>query len=933
VHQHLQQQQQQQQLFSGNQNPSQASGNQFQAFLSDSSLHHEIPQVMPPEQAHSQMGLEHHHAPLMQTNFHPLNNSNARIMMYPGSDASTGQGLAIGYLLGQDNSFSWQQLAMKASGHDQPLYTPVNSVKRDAVGQVRNPYASVQGSAMHGFYGGMGKLPAAPSPHVNRPIPRSLGMGPSGLFGPDGRSEVFNMADQSNNQAGKFQAPPAKMLFGQTVQQQPPLPPPLLPPPPPPVKNPQGFSSNLHSKILLSANQQSMEEMQSRHHHHQQQQQQQQSVRTNAAQQQQQGGPAQVKLFAQSLTPLDHPMQQNLMARNSDSAQHQEQARAMSALQQSSFNVLQARNQTMGASPSNYYQQGSTTHAGGSFSSTSTNDAKQKSMWNSYDLEPDASQVELPMGLTAGNSDEVPMSLMAGTSDDMLKNQWTGLSETQARADAEVALTSGRLKAQQSLWGNHNLQQSELANELDSMSPGMQTSHGSQETVGGQAIDGSQLNGNNLQQSSIQPGTTISSMTENERQEEMQSSQQQESSWRDQSRLQPSPPQAAAPSNSSFQAFTDVQNRPQRNWKSLWQDVPDTENTSQLAEIEKQQQQQNTLWGQRLQPQSSSHGGGSQSQSQLPNHNAGMSQSSWSGPQNSSQAEQLFQGTTRQQQQQQHYQNRQQQQVLMPGSSESGHVYQDVDGRQQPSNHGPNFLQGMGHPSQLMADRDSTSGSAQGGSILPPQDHGYHHGAAYPQSNASGDGRQTVAHNNSVGSTSENQYFLQYANPSSGQANLQQQGGGGSNGWSPQISRQGVDNLTLAAQLENVDLRQQQQHQQQQQQQQQDGRVQLQLSNHQTENSFSALMKAKGPASLQEESSAGESGMLGLKSFQMGTTAATYRQQAALDRMAMQNRYPENMLAQRAGLAFAHGPVTFPNGLFPNVKDVRTSSDPGMLSG
>jgi hypothetical protein len=90
-------------------------------------------------------------------------------------------------------------------------------------------------------------------------------------------------------------------------------------------------------------------------------------------------------------------------------------------------------------------------------------------------------------------------------------------------------------------------------------------------------------------------------------------------------------------------------------------------------------------------------------------------------------------------------------------------------------------------------------------------------------------------------------------------------------------------------------------------------------------------MKAKGPASLQEESSAGESGMLGLKSFQMGTTAAAYRQQAALDRMAMQNRYPENMLAQRAGLAFAHG--TLPSGLFPNVKDVRTSSDPGMLSG
>jgi hypothetical protein len=78
-------------------------------------------------------------------------------------------------------------------------------------------------------------------------------------------------------------------------------------------------------------------------------------------------------------------------------------------------------------------------------------------------------------------------------------------------------------------------------------------------------------------------------------------------------------------------------------------------------------------------------------------------------------------------------------------------------------------------------------------------------------------------------------------------------------------------------------------------------RVQLQLSNNQTENSFSALMKAKGAASLLQEnsSSAGAgSGMSGFKPLQpAGTAAATHRHQNQLQRMRMLNRMSDETLA------------------------------------
>ncbi len=896
VHQHLHQQQQQSQhqLFSGNnQNHSQATGNQLQAFLSDNSLHDVPHQVVmqQPERAHPQIGLEHHHT-LTQSGFQTVNNSNnnARNVMYSGNDPSAaGQGPAIGYLLGQDNSFSWQQLAMKASGHDHPLYASANSVKRDALGQALHPYASVQGNAMHGFYGGMGKLPAAASSHVNRPIPRSLGMGPSALFGIEGQSEVFNIGDQADIQARKIQASRAKLLFGQTVQQQ--------RAPPHPVKNPQGFSRNLHQNMFLSANQQSMEELQSRHHHHHHQQQQQQSVRTNAAQQQ--GSTPQVKLSAQSLTPLN-PMQQNLMGGNNGAAvqQHHEQAQAVTALQQSSFNVLQARNQTMGASPSNsYYEQASSHAAGGNFllTSAAADNVKQQQMWNSYALEPEAaSQIEVPMELmTAGT-----------TSDGMVKSQWTtGLLETQACADMEEgALMSERLKPQQTLWSTHNnLQQSPgSVAELDSRAPSMQSSHcSSQQTMGGQAsaeFDGKQLNSSDLQPNSLQPGTTMSSLmdVEHGRQQEMHSPHQ-EGSWHDHSLLQPRlQPPVAAPSNSSLEVFADIENPPQTNWKRAWRSVSDSEDTSELAE---QQQQQNMIWGPSHQPNSSSHGGGSQSQMQLNPPDSRMSQSSWSVPQNSSQTEQLFPVVNRQQQQW-HNKTHQEQQILMPASPESGQVYHDVNEGHRPSNQVPNFPQGMRHPSQFMTDKDSTSASGQGAAALSAQEHGYYLGA-YPQSNVSRDQRQNIVHN-SVGSSSGSQDSLHYTN-SSGEAHPPQQQGGGSNGWSHQIFRQSLDNPALS----NMDLRQQQQGPDN------TSRVQLQLSNNQTENSFSALMKAKGAASLLQEdsSSAGAgSGMSGFKPLQpAGTAAATHRHQNQLQRMRMLNRMSDEALALWTQSQFAAG--------------------------
>jgi hypothetical protein len=269
-------QHQQQQLFLGNQN--QASGNQFQAFLGEGSLQ-DLPQVMQqqPERVNpQQMGVEGHH-PFIQPNVQAVNQNNAGNAMYSSqNEAGAGQG-PINYLLGQDPSFSWHQLAIKASGLDQSMHASVASSSK--AGQQSNPYASAQGGAVPGFSGGMGKQPT-PTSQINRPIPRSLGAGPSPLFGMDGRPAA------TDHQASK-----AKMLFGQAMQQQ-------QQSPSEAAKHIQGFPGNSQQNNHNPANRQALEEAQ---------RQQQQNLRGNAVQQ---DGAPHVKLFAQSLTGSLDPIQQ-----------------------------------------------------------------------------------------------------------------------------------------------------------------------------------------------------------------------------------------------------------------------------------------------------------------------------------------------------------------------------------------------------------------------------------------------------------------------------------------------------------------------------------------------------------------------------------------------------------------------------------------------
>lgn len=719
-----------------------------------------------------QTGAEEHH-PFVPSNVQAVNQNNAGNLMYSNqNEGGAGQG-PINYLLGQDNSFSWHQLAMKASGLDQSMHaSAANSSK---AGQQSNPYANVHDGGAPGFLGGMGKHPT-PTAQINRPIPRSLGAGPSPLFGMEGRP------DGPDHQASK-----AKMLFGQAMQQQQ-----QQQQPPQAAKHMQGFAGNAQPSNYASASRQVFE-AQRRH---------QQNLRGNSVQQ---DGTPHVKLFAQSLTPLDPIQQQqqqqhNLMAANRNA--QNPQVRHANILQQSALNMTQERNPHLIANPGHHYQQG-VNQAGGSFLQNAS-DRKQQPMWNNYEMEPQASQVEVPV-------------MMPGNADSLLKsNCWPAGSDGHAAPDAENSLAFERSKMQPNSWGVHGVQPSNSQSSGDVGSRhhtpqgGAVVQQGTPKSTDGHPL-ANQANGAVMHQGSLQSGTSMLELSEleaNGRQQELQNSQE-ETNWRNHSLLQASPQQSVA-TNSSLQAFTDT-DRAQTSWKSLWQSVQNSGNSSQLAETEKGQQ--NTLWGQNN-PQVAG------PQPELSDGaNARMALNGWGGAQGTMQAD--ASGESQQA-------GRAEQQVMLSGSPQPAQGFQDVEGRQQLSNQGPSFQEALSQAS--LSDNDPSSASQHidqsfqnASSFAHPMDRD---GNAVNSSDA-------VGHSSS---SKESMHFSKFPvdhQTSLNKGNLHNQGQ--VNAWSSDTRQRFNDSARL---LDNSG--------------QQEGRVQLQLSNQQAENRLASLMNARA-SNMQEE--------------------------------------------------------------------------------
>lgn len=801
---------QQHQLFAGNQ--SQASGNQFQAFLGEGSLQ-DLPQVMQhqPERVNShQTGAEEHH-PFVPPNVQAVNQNNSGSLMYPQNEAGAGQG-PINYLLGQDNSFSWHQLAIKASALDQSMHaSAANSSK---AGQPSNPYANVHDGAVPGFLGGMGKHPT-PTAQINRPIPRSLGAGPSPLFGMEGRAEG------PDHQASK-----AKMIFGQAMQQQ--------QQPPQAAKHMQGFAGNTQQSNY-PASRQVLEAAQRRH---------QQSLRGNAVQQ---DGTPHVKLFAQSLTSLDpiqqqQQQQQNLMAANRNA--QNPQVRHANILQQSALNMTPERNPHLTVNPGHHYQQG-VNQAGGSFLQNAS-DRKQQPMWNNYEMEPQASQVEVPV-------------MLPGNADSLLKsNCWPAGSEANAAPDADNSLAFERSKMQQNVWGVHGVQPSNSQSSGDVGSRhhtpqgGAVVQQGTPKSSGGHPL-ATQANGTVMHQSSLQSGTSMLELSEleaNGRQQELQNSQE-ETNWRNHSLLQASPQQSGA-TNSSLQAFTDT-DRAQTSWKSLWQSVQNSGNSSQLAEADKGQQ--NVLWG-----QNNSHVAGPQPELS-DGANARMALNGWGGAQGTMQAD--ASGESQQT-------ARAEQHVMLSGSPQPVQGFQDVEGRQQLSNQGPSFQEALSQAS--LSDNDPSSASQHieqsfqnASSFAHPIDR---------------DGN-VVNSSDAVGHSSSSKESIHFSKfPGDHQTplnkgNLHNQGQ--VNAWTPDTRQRFNDSVPL---LDNSG--------------QQEGRVQLQLSNQQAENRFSSLMNARA-SNMQEEFS-------GAQSLRAMNAVSGYGHQNSNERPGLLNGATEDAMA-----GWAHG--------------------------
>jgi hypothetical protein len=273
--------------------------------------------------------------------------------------------------------------------------------------------------------------------------------------------------------------------------------------------------------------------------------------------------------------------------------------------------------------------------------------------------------------------------------------------------------------------------------------------------------------------------------------------------------LQASPQQSVA-TNASLQTFTDT-DRAQTSWKSLWQSVQNSGNSSQLAETQKGPQ--NALWG-----QNNSHVTGSQSE--LSNGSkARMALNGWGGDQGTMQAD----GSGESQQA-----TRIEQQVMLSGSPQPAQSFQDVEGRQQLSNQGPSFQEALSQAS--LSDNDPSSTSQHVDQSLQNAT-----SFAHPIDR---DGN-AVNSSDPAGHSSSSKESLHYSNysvehqTSLNKSNLQNQGK--INAWTSE-TRQRFDDTSVPV-LDSSG--------------QQEGRVQLQLSNQQAENRFSALMNAR--ANMQEE--------------------------------------------------------------------------------
>jgi hypothetical protein len=603
----------------------------------------------------------------------------------------------------------------------------------------------------------------------------------------------------------------------------------------------QGFSGNIQQNNYPASNRQAVEDSQRR----------QQMMRANSVQQ---DGTPQVKLFAQSLTALD-PMQQqqqqhSLMA-GSRNSQHQ-QAGSASAMQQASHNMPQARNPQIGPSSGHYYQQG-VNQTGGSFLQNS-NDPKRRQMWSNYDLEPGSAQVDVP-------------AAMPGSSNSILKNNnWNAGGEVQGPAENDNSLVFGRSKIQQNIWGGNGMQQnsSQSSGDLDSRHRGVQSGHriqhGTSQPTDGHSL-ASQPNGSNLQRNTL--GTSVLDIAdlENRRSQELQNCQE-DGNWRDHSLMQASP-QQAAPTNSSLQAFAEM-DRTQTTWKNLWQSV-NPGNSGQLVESDKVEQ--SSLWG-----QSSSHVGGSQPL--LPDGpNARVEHSGWSGGEGALQTD-----THGERELLSHQPLRDEQQFVQSGSPQPTQAFQDGDERQLLANQGPNLQEALSHAS--MSDNEPSSASRhveqsyqQRGSFSHSLDRSgnqNNQNSSDPVGHSSGSRDSMHFPNLSIEQQSSHQSSLN-------KAELQHQGRWSSLG-ATSDSRQTLDEAAIPT-LESSTLRQDHP----------EGRVQLQLSNQQTENRFSHLMNVRS-ANLQEEAQGGQA-------LPIMNAVTGYRHQTDLERSGLPNGALENPMS------------------------------------
>ncbi|CAM6114393.1 unnamed protein product [Calypogeia fissa] len=517
----------------------QSLGNQLSAFLTESSLQ-DIPRVA--ERQNSQLAVDNSRA-LLQTSY--LATNNAANVNWSASDPSAMEGLAHDYLMGADQNFNWQALALKASQQVGPnAYGSLPVTRRDSTGQASGgTYAAMQGG-FQDYYAGAGKLTTA-NAQVEKPVARNLGAEGSGGSMYGGAYQTTEVYDSTaglhaSAQGSKHQAigklPFWQNPYPQTVEQ-----------------NRSG--NNLGQTNLPPRSPQVPAAAQGR----------QQSNWSGLSGQQEtlHGG-----IFAQNLANAE-ALKQSLLAGSS--------------IQQNSHQAADLRPSTRNQSieAPHYMQQSSTQAASGS-QFLSALGAKQGSTWNRLNMPQNVSQT--------GVSAESPSSLEASQ-----KSNWTSLNIHQAGAETQ---SLANLK-QQNVWGGHTAQRSRpaanslhLFTDVDARRSSMQNSHdlqqGSAQPSGTQQagkIDVNMQSSHNIQPSSVQGNDPPNTLLD------LETSQQ--SGWRDHSLLQ-----GANQTNSSLQGYSDLDKT--SSWRNIWQTPSSGEASSQLLDMD-DGRQQNTLWGHSLQ--------------------------------------------------------------------------------------------------------------------------------------------------------------------------------------------------------------------------------------------------------------------------------------------------------------------------------------------